>query len=201
MSEVMRRALSEAMARLRDINPDFRFDAARGIRVAVPGAREALEAAARLIEPAFRWRDCYGPLAEWLEDNHSRGLLLMGTCGTGKTLLMQAACGLILACGRRVVTMASSVRMNARSEELLGKAGGMLYIDDVGRECEAREYGNRQMVFADLADEAERRGGLLMASTNLGFEQLSARYGERTADRLRAITRPIVFTGGSARRQ
>lgn len=200
MSEGLRGAIAEAMARLRDGNPDFRFNADRGIRVAVPGAREALETAARLMEPAFRWRDCYGQLAEWLEDNKGKGLLLMGTCGTGKTLLMQAACSLILAYGRRVVTMVSSARLNGRSEELMGKAGGMLYVDDVGRECEARDYGNRQMVFADLADEAERRGGLLMASTNLGFEQLSSRYGERTADRLRAITRPIVFTGGSARR-
>lgn len=199
MSEDTRGAVAEAMARLRTVNPDFRFNSPRGVEVAVPGAKERLTEAALLMEPAFVWRSCYDQFADWLGDNKGKGILVMGTCGTGKTLLMQAAGSLILAYMRRVVTMTSSVRLNARADELLKNAGGLLYIDDVGRECEAREYGNRQMVFADLADETERRGGLLMASTNLGIKQLAERYGERTTDRLRAITRLVVFTGGSAR--
>ena len=47
--------------------------------------------------------------------------------------------------------------------------------------------------------EAEKRGKLLMLTTNLSLEEISQKYGERTMDRLVAITRRVKFEGNSLR--
>ena len=46
---------------------------------------------------------------------------------------------------------------------------------------------------------SEKRGHLLLCSTNLTLDELRQRYGERTIDRLRAIVRPVAFSGASLR--
>lgn len=49
-------------------------------------------------------------------------------------------------------------------------------------------------------DEAEKRGKMLMLTTNLSLDEISQKYGERTMDRLVAITRRVKFEGTSLRR-
>ena len=75
----------------------------------------------------------------------------------------------------------------------------LLYLDDIGTEDLSVRYGERRMVFPEIVDEAEKRGKLLLVTTNLNPTELRAKYGERTLDRLRAITTAVVFKGESLR--
>ena len=88
--------------------------------------------------------------------------------------------------------------MNAELDTV--KQRHILYIDDVGTESMAVKYGERRLAFCEVVDEAEKRGKLLMLTTNLSLEEISQKYGERTMDRLVAITRRVKFEGTSLRR-
>jgi DNA replication protein len=62
------------------------------------------------------------------------------------------------------------------------------------------KYGEKRLAFPELVDEAEKKGKLLIVTTNLSIQELKEKYGERTVDRLRAITTPILFKGESLRK-
>lgn len=72
--------------------------------------------------------------------------------------------------------------------------------DDIGTENLSVKYGEKRLSFAELADEAEKKGKLLILTTNLSIDELREKYGERTIDRLRAITRTVLFSGESLRK-
>ena len=88
--------------------------------------------------------------------------------------------------------------MNAKLDEV--KQKHIIYIDDVGTENLSVKYGEKRLAFAELADEAEKKGKLLILTTNLTIEELREKYGERTIDRLRAITKTVLFSGVSLRK-
>ena len=76
----------------------------------------------------------------------------------------------------------------------------ILYIDDVGTESTAVKYGERRLAFCEIVDEDEKRGKLLMLTTNLSLEEIYQKYGERTMERLGAINRSVKVEGKSLRR-
>ena len=73
-------------------------------------------------------------------------------------------------------------------------------IDDIGTEGEYVKYGEHRVPFAELVDLAEKKGTLLILTTNLTVDELRVKYGERVVDRLRAITNVIYFKGCSLRK-
>ena len=145
-----------------------------------------------------KWMPQYDEIAEWLEYNDGRGLLCFGDCGLGKTLV----CGKILPLlinhtYGKVVVCYDCKQLNRSIDEMLSKK--LIYLDDVGVENESVKYGERRQCFAELVDEAEKKGKLLILTTNLSIEQLEEKYGRRTVDRLRAITKTVLFEGKSMR--
>jgi len=88
--------------------------------------------------------------------------------------------------------------MNANLDEV--KKKHIIYVDDIGTENLSIKYGEKRLAFAELADEAEKKGKLLILTTNLTIDELKEKYGERTIDRLRAITKTILFSGASLRK-
>lgn len=146
-----------------------------------------------------QWQPEYDKVAEWLSGNNGRGLLCLGNCGRGKTLI----CGkiipvLITYYYRRIVNLYDAQQMNTMIDEV--KKKHIVYVDDIGTESMSVKYGEKRMTFPELVDEAEKRGKLLMITTNLDIDDLTVKYGERTIDRLRAITTPITFVGESMRK-
>ena len=99
---------------------------------------------------------------------------------------------------RKIVSCYDAQQMNADIDTV--KQKHILYIDDVGTESMSVKYGERRLAFCEIVDEAEKRGKLLMLTTNLSLEEISQKYGERTMDRLVAITRRVKFEGNSLRR-
>ena len=144
------------------------------------------------------WQPEYDDVAAWLDCNNGRGLLCYGDCGRGKTLL----CGKIIPLVvnylyRKVICCYDAKRINREINEMMTKK--LVYLDDVGVENESVKYGERRQCFVELVDEAEKTGKLLILTTNLSIEQMQEKYGLRTIDRLRAITKTVLFTGKSLR--
>ena len=145
------------------------------------------------------WQPEYDEVAKWLSDNRGRGLLCLGNCGRGKTLICWKIIPLLLNYyHRKVINCYDAQQMNAKLDEV--KRYHILYIDDIGTENVSVKYGEKRLAFPELVDEAEKKGKLLIVTTNLSIQELKEKYGERTVDRLRAITTPILFKGESLRK-
>lgn len=147
------------------------------------------------------WQPEYEDVAEWLTDNKGRGLWLCGECGRGKTLIGAKILPVLFNFyhfPRKIISLYDAKDLNSKFDDIVKKH--IIYIDDVGKESVEVNYGNRNLRFPDIVDEAEKKGKLLMFSTNLSQEKMVEKYGERTVDRLRAITKKIVFRGKSLRK-
>lgn len=157
------------------------------------------------VDGEFQWLTEYDKVAEWLEDNHGEGLVLSGGCGRGKSVLLTQVIPAILSSGQCVGGASGyyvSVYGAGEVADHLGdiKEQKIVAIDEVGVESEAVSYGNRTRAMAEVADVAERRRKLLMLTTNLDRAQLSAKYGERTYERIRTMCRWVDFAGPSMRK-
>lgn len=151
------------------------------------------ESKAQWIEKSYR------PIVDWMTDNKGRGLLMLGKCGLGKTLIGKHILPLLLRteCGK-YVNVVNAQELNKDIDKLLELK--IVYVDDLGTESVSKSYGNVRNTFSELVDAAEQQGKLLLVSTNLTTRELADKYGERTLDRLRAITKFIPFVGQSMRR-
>ncbi len=74
-----------------------------------------------------------------------------------------------------------------------------IVIDDVGIEGVYNDFGNPHVVFSEIVDAIEKRGVLLIATSNLTIEEIKAKYGLRTYDRLKAHMALVVIIEKSLR--
>lgn len=138
----------------------------------------------------------YREIAEWLTDNQGRGLFLYGSCGLGKTMLGRYVLPQILYwyCNPHKITHCySMVELNCQEKvnEALGYK--ILSIDDVGVEEQMVTFGQRRNVFDEIMDSAEKQGKLVIITTNLSGKDIENRYGTRTFDRIKALTKRVLF--------
>ena len=76
-----------------------------------------------------------------------------------------------------------------------------LMLDDIGEEpVVAKDYGRDWPLFQKIVAERYTRMLPMVITTNLNFDQMAERYGERTADRLREIADLMPFANGSFRK-
>lgn len=177
----------------------------------VPQAREMLAAGLRYyLGDDAKWLPCYDEVAAWLSDNHSRGLLCIGPCGLGKTLIVQNIIPVIIRqyC-ERIVSSFSAQEMNDNINELVKYR--MLVVDDVGTEPAVKiDYGERSSPFLKLCDAAEKKGILLMMTANLRtthgvdsqgnvIPSIEDRYGALVLSRLRSVVKIVQFKGKDMR--
>ena len=141
----------------------------------------------------------YRPIVDWMTDNKGKGLLMFGGCGLGKSVIgMYILPLLIKDVHKKVVNIFSAQELNKKIDEILKLH--IIYIDDIGTEDNLNSYGNKRMPFAELCDAAEKKGKLLILTTNLSIDELTQRYGNRVVDRLIASTKAVPFTGDSLRK-
>ena len=152
-----------------------------------------------------KWQPEYDEVADWLEDNKCRGLLCVGDCGRGKTLLCQKIMPTIFKfyLDKELLVYDANDINDAYKDDVkktdLIDSRKFLMIDDFGLENEAVIYGEHKIVFNDIVDKAEKLGRLLILTTNLMPDEIESKYGRRTIDRLKAITKPVIFKGESLR--
>lgn len=145
------------------------------------------------------WLPEYEEVSAWLGNNGGKGLLLCGNCGMGKTILgMYVIPSVILALTGKVVKCYNMDEMNRNADEVKRKR--FVYLDDIGTESPYMEFGNKRAVFAEIMDNAEKNGNLVIASTNLNRQKLTEMYGDRVIDRIRSTMRVIPFNGKSMRK-
>ena len=169
-------------------------------QMVIPNARNILWRGIRhFCGDSAKWNPEYDEIAEWMADNKGRGLLCLGSCGRGKTLICAKILPLLLMhYYRRVLRVYDAQEMNSKSDEVLSK--WFVMIDDLGTESISVKFGEKRMIFSELCDLAEKKGYFLVVTTNLSIDELRAKYGERTIDRLKVLTKPILFSGESLRK-
>ena len=148
----------------------------------------------------YKHNKAYDEVADWLNNNKNKGLLLMGQCGLGKTLLTKYVIPFIIKKEYSkvfYVVDAASLKTKEQVDEAMQYK--MIVLDDIGTEDVIQDYGNKIDAVPLIVDSAEKEGKLLLISTNLTASQLRERYGDRTTDRLRGLCRQISITGRSYR--
>ena len=151
------------------------------------------------------WLPEYEEIADWLSDNDGKGLMCIGDCGRGKTLITQQIIPLMFQNHIRLLDGYKPAIVCYTALDLLNKFDEIsqyktICIDDVGTEPDYKKYGVLHNYFSELVDLCERKDKLLICSTNLSGDELKQRYGLRTFDRLTSLTRRVFFEGDSLRK-
>lgn len=172
------------------------------VQINLQGSKTILENALRYFLSKegveLKWIPQYDQIAEWLEDNKGRGLLLYGSCGLGKTFVTRyAISAILLKYCNKVVSSFDMIEANKNPDEVLKKH--IISLDDIGTEDVSVRYGEKRSIVPEILDSAEKYGKLLLLTSNLGGEDLIKKYGNRTFDRILAVTKRIEFNGKSFR--
>jgi len=192
--ENFQRAISEARKNDDDYAPTpYSFG--------IPNAKEALIVGLEeVMRHKVEWLAEYTQIVNWLTDNRGKGLLLIGPPGVGKSEICMKVIPLIF----RMVL--HKVFSRYQATELCNEATyrsslrqRFIAIDDFGIEGTFYDYGNPHIVFSEIVDGIEKRGTLLIATTNLTMDEIKAKYGLRTFDRLRANMHVVVIRERSLR--
>ena len=184
----------------------------RGFRISDSKVRFHTEAADQVLMRGLayfcgeraQWLPEYEDIAEWLTDNGGKGLMCIGDCGRGKTMITQRIIPMLFGSYIRLtdgtkpaIACYTAIDLLERFDEVAQYK--TVCIDDVGTEPNQKRYGVTHNYFAELVDLCERQEKLLICSTNLSREELTERYGLRTMDRLTALTKRVFFEGESLR--
>lgn len=179
--------------------------------IRIPGARKRLrEGLHYFLHDDAQWLPAYDQIADWLQDNKGRGLLCVGTPGLGKSLVCEKILPVILGNGGHPIPCVSGHEICQRLDELLKER--IVIIDDLGKEpAEATVNYLRRRPFFELCNNAERTGQLLIITTNLSTTpvqpewrkayplSIEEHYGREVLDRLKVITKFVMFSGKSLR--
>lgn len=170
------------------------------IYIKTPDARNVLARGIRhFVGDKAVWLPEYDKVAEWLSDNKGRGLLCIGNCGRGKSVICANVLPVVFQhWHHKIMNTVTSTGLNSCYEEYVQYK--IISVDDVGIEPVASVYGEKHSYFTELVDAAEKMDKLLVITSNMNIEELLERYGERTIDRLRALTTVVVFKGESLRK-
>jgi DNA replication protein DnaC len=142
----------------------------------------------------------YDEVIDYLKDSKGKGLLLVGNCGTGKTLITRYLFPIIFKMMRYHLSVFDATDLIKRPDEVLQPR--FVAVDDLGTEATiANKFGQQRKPADELFDSIEKCGKLGFFSTNLSAQQLIDKYGQRSYDRLIGCTRQIIFTGESFRRK
>lgn len=145
-----------------------------------------------------QWLPEYDEVAAWLTDNQGKGLLCMGDCGRGKTLITNRILPRLFQRIGKVLHIHTAIELLDHYSEI--SPYKHICIDDMGTEPDAKRFGESHNYISELIDLAERKEKLLIISTNLNKEEILQRYDLRTFDRLRSLCMRVVFKGESLRR-
>lgn len=175
------------------------------VQISIPNAEKRLRGGLQYVVNMksgcnAEWNEHnYRPIVDWMTDNKGKGLLMFGGCGLGKSVIgMYILPLLIKDVHKKVVNIFSAQELNKKIDDILKLH--IIYIDDIGTEDNLNSYGNKRMPFAELCDAAEKKGKLLILTTNLSIDELTQRYGDRVVDRLIATTKAVPFIGDSLRK-
>lgn len=133
-------------------------------------------------------------VAHWLYSGTKRGLILMGTCGNGKSTMLRAIKRLFEA--RASYCHAEEVYEFCRKSQgdICHKDDKLLIIDDLGAEpTTCQIYGNDTDPLERLLCYRYNIMRTTIIATNLGTDQIRKRYGDRLADRIKEQYNVLMY--------
>lgn len=116
----------------------------------------------------------------------SKGVVLMGKPGVGKTTIMKERCeGRLMLSSNEIATY----YMLDGIQKFVNPQAKLMFpvscIDDLGTEIISSNYGNKLDLIPYLIQLLYQQGGeFVFYTTNLSYEELKERYGARVVDRL-----------------
>ena len=129
-----------------------------------------------------------------------KGLLLIGSIGGGKTVLLESFIDVFNEVSGKVMVNISSKDLT----EIQNKHGSdylkrrPLFIDDIGKEqTTINTYGTVSKPMEDLINDRYRTAGLTFGTSNLTLEDMP--YNKHTLDRMQQMFNVIVLPGKSRR--
>jgi DNA replication protein DnaC len=151
-----------------------------------------------IMDEKIQWIPEYDKIAKWLEDNKGTGLFLYGGNGRGKTVMIEVIIPAILfTFCKKIIAQTSAIKLNDKIDDklvitdLLNKK--LLSIDDIGKEGDLVDYGNIRVAFAEIMDNAEKKGNFILATSNLDGQELLAKYDNAVIERIKACCIRIPF--------
>ncbi len=163
---------------------------------------------------SFQWLDEYSHIKSWIMNTEGKGLLLMGSCGRGKSVIASGVIPVLFRMKGKYLRPVHAQDMTKPTPQQPYLAYGQRpetwldylqrcsfpIIDELGVEMQMNDYGEKCEGFNLVINAAERYNRPMFITTNLTEEQILARYGERTLDRLGHLCKTVKFTGDSLRK-
>lgn len=140
------------------------------------------------------------------EGDLTRGILLLGPLGTGKTIIMEAFCGVFnKISARKRITIIKAKELwptiKRNEEGFYPLKQKPLYIDDMGKEPKKIiDFGTETCPMAELLSLRYDYGALTFATGNYNLNTLSQHYGETITDRMKEMFNILILTGNSRRK-
>lgn len=157
----------------------------------------------------------YDEIIDWMTYTDGKGLMLMGDCGRGKSVVITRIIPVLMRMYSRQMLypvhasefsktypfamQTENYNPNATNLEYLTRISFPI-IDELGVEPMMNDYGEKCEGFNVILNAAERFQRPVFVTTNLTEVQILDRYGERTMDRLAHLCRTIHFEGESLRK-
>ena len=162
----------------------------------------------------FQWLDEYYHVKSWMMNTEGKGLLLMGSCGRGKSVIASGVIPVLFRMKGKYLRPVHAQDMTKPTPQQPYLAYGQRpetwldylqrcpfpIIDELGVEMQVNDYGEKCEGFNLVINAAERYNRPMFITTTLTEEQILARYGERTLDRLGHLCKTVKFTGESLRK-
>ena len=198
MMRLTREDFQHAILEARKNDEDY---APTPFRFGISNAKETLMAGLEeVMRHKAEWLAEYDQIARWLTDNQGKGLLLIGPPGVGKSEICMKVIPMIFKLSfQKIISRYQSIELCNENNYRNSLRQRFIAIDDFGIEGTFFDYGNPHIVFSEIVDGIEKRGILLIANTNLTLEEIKAKYGLRTFDRLRANMCIVVIREKSLR--
>lgn len=156
----------------------------------------------------FKMLGHYQPAFEWFGCNHGQGLLLRGTIGSGKTMIVR---DLLLPAIREsyniYIDEYNSVGEAFRmlDNHILGNpkhgAAKALFIDDIGKEGIYRSYGNERNIIEEIVEDAYIYKKLLIFTTNLSRQAMAEKYDARVISRMQEMMKDVTVVSQDMRKE
>jgi DNA replication protein DnaC len=135
--------------------------------------------------------------------NINKGLLLMGSIGTGKTMIINAIISII---EELTVKRFTKVHAKALFSLMKNKDDGYfdkrpVFIDDIGKEIqEVNDYGTKTNPVPELFAIRYDYNSWTFATCNYNEKELTELYGETIVDRFKELFNVLILEGDSRRK-
>ena len=164
----------------------------------MPNLSNHLPAISRQVGIEIKETKLIQEVFKFLENTNGKHLCLLGTCGTGKTLLATKIIPIIFCANfQKIFKVIKACDLNDRLQEAKGYP--FVVIDDFGTESTAVNFGNKVEAFSEVIDSVEGRKCFFVVTSNLDANQIKHKYGVRTYDRLRGLFKVIQVNEKSMR--